>query len=126
VNFHRTVELLFGAAVVTGLYGVFTPGWTRVTRATVRLANLPAGGAGEQRADQRCAPGHVRNGGFLGAWLRKILKEGPDAILIAGRFVRRHGHPTRGERLSISRLVRRMAWYSSREIMSNSGTTANT
>jgi hypothetical protein len=40
VNFHRTVELLFGAAVVAGLYGVGS--WTRITRTTVRLANLPA------------------------------------------------------------------------------------
>jgi hypothetical protein len=36
VNFHRTVELLFGAAVVTGLYGVFNASWTRITRTTVR------------------------------------------------------------------------------------------
>src|SRR5258707_14817933 len=35
VNFHRTVELLYGAAVVTGLYGVFNASWTRITRATV-------------------------------------------------------------------------------------------
>ncbi|MGH9448246.1 MAG: hypothetical protein ACRD3O_21380, partial [Terriglobia bacterium] len=41
VNFHRSVELLFGAAVVAALYGVFNASWTRVTRTTVRLANLP-------------------------------------------------------------------------------------
>src|SRR5580704_4305757 len=39
VNFHRIVELLFGAAVVGGLYGVFNASWTRITRTTVRLAN---------------------------------------------------------------------------------------
>ena len=42
VNFHRTVELLYGAALAAGLYGVFNASWTRVTRITVRLANLPA------------------------------------------------------------------------------------
>ena len=42
VNFHRTVEFLFAAAAVTGLYGVVNAGWTRITRTTVRLANLPA------------------------------------------------------------------------------------
>ena len=41
LNFHRTVELLFGAAAVAGLYGVFNASWTRITRMTVRLANLP-------------------------------------------------------------------------------------
>src|ERR1700684_1778601 len=40
MNFHRTVELLFGAAVVAGLYGVFNASWTRVTRTTGRLASL--------------------------------------------------------------------------------------
>ena len=41
INFHRTVELLFSAAIVAGLYGVFNASWTRITRATVQLANLP-------------------------------------------------------------------------------------
>src|ERR1700737_888983 len=40
VNFHRTVELLFGAAVVTGLYGVFNASWTRFTRTTVGPPHL--------------------------------------------------------------------------------------
>src|SRR5260370_841352 len=41
MNFHRTVELLFGAAVVAGFYGIFNASWTRITRTTVRLAHLP-------------------------------------------------------------------------------------
>src|SRR5258708_30550897 len=41
MNFHRTVELLFGAAVVAGFYGVFNASWTRITRTTVRLSKLP-------------------------------------------------------------------------------------
>src|ERR1700692_270643 len=50
IDFHRTVELLFSAAVVAGLYGVFNASWTRITRTTVRLANLPATLAGRRAA----------------------------------------------------------------------------
>jgi predicted MPP superfamily phosphohydrolase len=85
VNFHRTVELLFGAAVVTGLYGVFNASWTRITRTTVRLANLPAAWRGRRAAlisDLHLGP--VRNGSFLRRMVAKILKEEPDAIFIAG------------------------------------------
>src|SRR5260370_37579495 len=85
VNFHRTVELLFGAAVVTGLYGVFNASWTRITRRTVRLANLPAAWRGRRAAlISDLHLGHVRNGGFLRRMVAKILKEEPDAIFIAG------------------------------------------
>jgi hypothetical protein len=85
VNFHRTVELLFGAAVVTGLYGVFNASWTRITRATVRLANLPAAWRGRRAAlISDLHLGHVRNGSFLRRMVAKILKEEPDAIFIAG------------------------------------------
>jgi uncharacterized protein len=85
VNFHRTVELLFGAAAVTGLYGVFNASWTRITRTTVRLANLPAAWRGRRAAlISDVHLGHVRNGSFLRRMVAKILKEEPDAIFIAG------------------------------------------
>jgi len=85
VNFHRTVELLFGAAVVVGLYGVFNASWTRITRTTVRLANLPAAWRGRRAAlISDVHLGHVRNGSFLRRMVAKILKEEPDAIFIAG------------------------------------------
>ena len=85
VNFHRTVELLFGAAVVIGLLGVFNAGWTRVTRATVRLANLPVAWRGRRAAlISDLHLGHVRNGSFLRRMVRKILREEPHAIFIAG------------------------------------------
>jgi predicted MPP superfamily phosphohydrolase len=85
VNFHRTVELLFGAAVVTGLYGVFNASWTRITRTTVRLANLPAAWRGRRAAlISDLHLGHVRNGSFLRRMVAKILKEEPHAIFIAG------------------------------------------
>ncbi len=85
LNFHRTVELLFGAAVVAGLYGVFNASWTRITRTTVRLANLPAAWRGRRAAlISDLHLGHVRNGSFLRRMVAKILQEAPDAIFIAG------------------------------------------
>src|SRR6202795_4943977 len=85
MNFHRTVELLFGAALVAGLYGVFNANWTRITRTTVRLANLPAAWHGRTAAlISDVHLGHVRNGSFLRRLVAKILREEPDAIFIAG------------------------------------------
>jgi predicted MPP superfamily phosphohydrolase len=85
VNFHRTVELLFAVAVVAGLYGVINASWTRITRTTVRLANLPAAWRGRTAAlISDVHLGHVRNGNFLRRMVAKILQEAPDAIFIAG------------------------------------------
>jgi uncharacterized protein len=85
MNFHRTVELLFCAAVIAGLYGVFNASWTRITRTTVRLANLPAAWRGRTAAlISDVHLGHVRNDSFLRRMVAKILKEEPDAIFIAG------------------------------------------
>jgi uncharacterized protein len=85
MNFHRIVELLFGAAGVAGLYGVFNASWTRVTRTTVRLAKLPAAWRGRTAAlISDLHLGHVRNGSFLRRMVAKILKEKPDVIFIAG------------------------------------------
>src|ERR1700738_1577523 len=85
MNFHRTVEWLFGAAAMAGLYGVFNASWTRITRTTVRLANLPAAWRGRRAAlvsDMHL--GHVRNRSFLRRVVGGVLKEEPDAIFIAG------------------------------------------
>jgi uncharacterized protein len=85
MNFHRMVELLFVAAIVAGLCGVFNAGWTRITRKTVRLANLPAAWRGRKAAlISDVHLGHVRNGSFLRRMVAKILREAPDAIFIAG------------------------------------------
>src|SRR3989442_1879784 len=72
VNFHRIVELLFSAAVVAGLYGVFNASWTRITRTTVRLADLPAawrGGGGGLVSE-----GHLRDA-RNGRFLRRLVAE---------------------------------------------------
>jgi predicted MPP superfamily phosphohydrolase len=85
MNFHRIVELLFLAAVVAGVYGVFNASWTRITRTTVRLANLPVAWRGRRAAlISDVHLGHVRNGSFLRRMVATILKEEPDAIFIAG------------------------------------------
>ena len=85
MNFHRTVEWLFGAAVVAGLCGVLNADWTRITRTTVRLANLPEAWRGRTAAlISDLHLGHVRNGSFLRRIVAKTLKEEPDAIFIAG------------------------------------------
>lgn len=85
MNFHRTVELLFGVAIATGLYAVFNASWTRITRTTVRLANLPAAWRGRTAAlISDVHLGHVRNGSFLCRMVAQILKEKPHAIFIAG------------------------------------------
>jgi uncharacterized protein len=84
-SFHRTAELLFGIATLTGLYGVFNASWTRITRTTVRLANLPEAWRGRTAAlISDLHLGHVRNGSFLRRVVAKILQEGPDAVFIAG------------------------------------------
>jgi uncharacterized protein len=85
MNFHRIVEFLFGAAMVGGFYGVVNASLTRVTRATVRLANLPASWRGRKAAlISDVHLGHVRNGNFLRRMVAKIRREEPDAIFIAG------------------------------------------
>jgi uncharacterized protein len=85
VNFHQVVEFLFGTAAIAGVYGVFNAGWTRITRTTVRLANLPAAWRGRTAAlISDVHLGHVRNGSFLRRLVAKILKEEPDAIFVAG------------------------------------------
>lgn len=85
LNFHRTVELLFSAAAVAGLYAVFNASWTRITRMTVRLANLPQAWHGRRAAlISDVHLGHVRNGRFLKRLVAQILREEPDAIFIAG------------------------------------------
>jgi uncharacterized protein len=85
LNFHRIVEWFFGAGVAIGVAGVINASWTRITRATIRLANLPEAWRGRKAAlISDLHLGHVRNGNFLRRMVAKILDEDPDAIFIAG------------------------------------------
>lgn len=84
-NFHLMVEVLFGAAAAAGVYGVFNASWTRITRTTVRLANLPEAWRGRRAAlISDLHLGHVRNGSFLRKIVAELLNEKPDAVFIAG------------------------------------------
>ncbi len=85
LNFHRMVEVLFGLAFLAGFYGVFNASWTRITRTTVQLANLPPQWRGRTAAlVSDLHLGHVRNGSFLRRMVSKIVGEQPDVIFIAG------------------------------------------
>jgi uncharacterized protein len=85
LNFHRMVEWLFGAAIVIGVAGIINASWTRITRATIRLANLPEAWRGRRAAlISDLHLGHVRNRNFLRRMVTMILDEDPDAIFIAG------------------------------------------
>ena len=84
-DFHAIVEVMFALAIAGGLYGVFNASWTRITRIRVQLENLPQTWRGRKAAllsDLHL--GHVRNGNFLRRIIRKILREEPDAVFIAG------------------------------------------
>lgn len=85
VNFHVMVEALFAGAVLLGIYGLLNSNLTRITRATVRLRNLPDAWRGRKAAlVSDVHLGHVRNSSFLRRIVTKILKEEPDAVFIAG------------------------------------------
>src|SRR5882724_11769051 len=84
-DFHRVVEVLFGAALLSGFFGVFNASLTRVRRITVRLENLPEAWRGRKAAlISDLHLGHVRNGGFLRRIVAKVMKEKPDAVFMAG------------------------------------------
>ncbi|HEY1679304.1 MAG TPA: metallophosphoesterase [Candidatus Sulfotelmatobacter sp.] len=85
LNFHFSVQVLFAAAFLLGIYGLFNASWTRVTRIRVELENLPKAWRGRKAAlVSDVHLGHVRNGQFLRRLIAKILREEPDAIFIAG------------------------------------------
>ena len=84
-NFHFVVEVVLGIALLVGIAGLFNARLTRITRATVRLANLPESWRGRKAAlVSDLHLGHVRNGSFLRRMIAKIRNEKPHAIFIAG------------------------------------------
>jgi predicted MPP superfamily phosphohydrolase len=84
-QFHRIVEVLFAAALLTGFYGLINASWTRVRRVTVKLENLPDAWRGRSAAlVSDLHLGHVRNGNFLRRIVAKIMRENPDIVFLAG------------------------------------------
>ena len=85
LNFHWIVEILFALAMALGAVGLLNAGCTRITRATVRLANLPETWRGRRAAlVSDLHLGHVRNNGFLRRIVASILNEEPDTVFIVG------------------------------------------
>jgi uncharacterized protein len=85
IDFHRMVEVLFALALALGSYGIWNASWTRITRARVRLQNLPDAWRGRKAAlISDVHLGHVRNRGFLQRLISAVLKEEPDLVFIAG------------------------------------------
>ena len=85
VNFHAMVEVLFAIAIALSLYGVWNANWTRITRARVKLENLPDAWRGRRAAlISDVHLGHVRNRNFLERLIAKVLREEPDLVFIAG------------------------------------------
>jgi uncharacterized protein len=85
LHFHRIAEVSYVCGAIMGLLGVFNASWTRITRARVRLENLPDAWRGRKAAlISDVHLGHIRNGSFLRRMIGKILQEEPDAIFIAG------------------------------------------
>lgn len=83
--FHAVTEACFALGTTLGLLGVFNANWTRITRAQIRLENLPEAWRGRKAAlISDLHLGHVRNGSFLRRMIAKILDEAPDAVFIAG------------------------------------------
>lgn len=82
----QTIALvLFGVAILAGLYGVVNSAMLRVKQVTVRLPNLPAAWRGRLAAlvtDMHL--GHVRGEGFTKRIVKLIGGYRPDIVLIGG------------------------------------------
>ncbi|HZM02606.1 MAG TPA: metallophosphoesterase [Candidatus Saccharimonadales bacterium] len=82
----KTIALLFfGGAILASFYGWLNASWLRVTRVTVKLANLPEAWSGVSVAlvtDLHL--GNFRSAGFAGRVVAKLQGLSPQAILISG------------------------------------------
>jgi len=84
-SFHKIVEVLYAAAVLSGITGLLNARWTRIRRITVKLDNLPEVWRGRKAAlISDLHLGHVRNGSFLRRIVASVMRENPDAVFLAG------------------------------------------
>ncbi len=88
LNYHRTVELLFGAALVTGLYGVFQR-WLDANHANHSAPRELAGGVARtnSRAYQRRAPGAREKWQFSAADGSKDFERNTGRNFYCRRFI---------------------------------------
>lgn len=78
-------DVLFGAALLAGTYGIVNAAWLRVTRISVILPGLPEQWRGRVAAlvsDTHL--GHVRNGRFIRRVVRKLATLRPHIVFLAG------------------------------------------
>lgn len=77
--------VLFGAALLAGVYGLFNAALLRVTHISLALPGLPESWRGRTAAlvsDTHL--GHVRNGRFIRRVVMKLAGLNPDVVFIAG------------------------------------------
>jgi predicted MPP superfamily phosphohydrolase len=82
---HSIAEIFFGAALLAGLYGMINAAFTRVTKISVNLPNLPASWRGRVAAlvsDTHL--GHIRNHAFLRRIIALLSRLQPDVVFIGG------------------------------------------
>jgi uncharacterized protein len=78
---------IFGAAILVSLYGIANASWTRVTRITVKLPNLPEAWRGRTAAlVSDLHLGHVRGYGFAQKIVRMLELLRPDVVFLTGDF----------------------------------------
>ena len=76
---------LFSTALLISVYGIINASWTRVTRVTIPLRNLPRAWRGRVAAvvsDTHL--GHVRNYSFIKRITRMVARLKPDIVFLAG------------------------------------------
>lgn len=81
----QIANVLFGAAILVGIYGLVNAARVRITRVTVKLPNLPVAWRGRAAAvvsDMHL--GHIRNVGFMRRTVARLNRLRPDVVLIAG------------------------------------------
>jgi uncharacterized protein len=79
------VGVLFGAAILVGVYGIVNAARTRVKRVSVKLPNLPDSWRGRTAAlVSDLHLGHVRTLGFSRKIVAMLAQLQPDVIFIAG------------------------------------------
>jgi predicted MPP superfamily phosphohydrolase len=77
--------VLFGAALLTSVFGIINAAWTRVRKVTVKLPHLPESWKGRVAAlvsDTHL--GHVRGYWFMRRIVALLARLQPDMVLIAG------------------------------------------
>ena len=92
---------LFSMALLISVYGIINASWTRVTRVTIPLRNLPLAWRGRVAAvvsDTHL--GHVRNYSFNKRNTRMVARLKPD-IVFGRRCVRRHEGRSRAPRRAV-------------------------